>query len=390
MSNATHDVKVVEVKLTKHPNADKLSIAQIEGWTCVVRTEDFINQRLGEWVPPDNLVNTSVKGFEFLLSKANQEGYARIKAVRLRGEQSFGLLVPLSSLEGSFHSCKPEDILTEQLKVKHYNPLDNDSVEYLSKKGVFLSSPSIPVPAILDLPKYDLEPYRSYSKHLQEGEPVFIFEKMDGTSARAVVLDGTLYVGSRNRWVKEFDDCPHITREYLQSRGLEEDRIEEILQKIQNQKKTRDVRWAALMNCPELLFYLEAHPNLVVYFEVAGNTNCIKYGFESAPFGPNFPFVFDIYSLDANTWFPPSLLYLSCIEHGLPMAPLVYCGEYSEKKVMEVTDGKTCARRAKEGVIREGIVVWPENERTFCEKPGRPEKRLKLKNVSVDFLEKYR
>lgn len=37
---STHRVEVVPVALERHPNADQLSIAQIYGFSCVVRTAD--------------------------------------------------------------------------------------------------------------------------------------------------------------------------------------------------------------------------------------------------------------------------------------------------------------------------------------------------------------
>src|SRR6185436_3729435 len=114
MSN--HAVEVVEPVLEPHGNADQLSVARIGGYQCVVRTQDWPSGKLGAYVPPDTLVPTEATEFKFLADKARIDGYYRVRAMKLRGALSFGLLVPAP--EGS----KLGDDVAQQLGCVHYEP----------------------------------------------------------------------------------------------------------------------------------------------------------------------------------------------------------------------------------------------------------------------------
>jgi RNA ligase (TIGR02306 family) len=88
-----HEAKVIKVsEIRKHENADSLEIAQIGGWTCCVRIGDFKVGDLAVFIEPDTLVPVDQSEFSFLAADA-KEGKVRIKAKRLRGVPSFGLLI---------------------------------------------------------------------------------------------------------------------------------------------------------------------------------------------------------------------------------------------------------------------------------------------------------
>lgn len=91
------DFKAEVVKLTgieKHPNADALSIVKVFGFPCIFKTGDFNEGDLAVYIPaePIALVPVNVPEFSFLTGDEN--GYAKIKAIRLRGTFSLGLLIP--------------------------------------------------------------------------------------------------------------------------------------------------------------------------------------------------------------------------------------------------------------------------------------------------------
>src|SRR3954468_7796695 len=95
MSNSTHEVTIVPIILEKHPNADTLSFVNVfGGYTCVVRTQDWQDVKYGAYIPPDSLVDTSRSEFGFLATKARADGLHRVKAMKLRGIVSFGLMIP--------------------------------------------------------------------------------------------------------------------------------------------------------------------------------------------------------------------------------------------------------------------------------------------------------
>lgn len=56
-------------------------------------------------------------------------------------------------------------------------------------------------------PVYDVEAYKNYTRVFQEGEFVVVTEKIHGSNARFLFLDGTMYVGSRNQWKATDSSC---------------------------------------------------------------------------------------------------------------------------------------------------------------------------------------
>src|SRR4051812_4222851 len=121
---STHKVEVVPVRLEKHPNADRLSVVRVFGYQVCTPTAEWLDRpaidaegaRLGAYVPPDSLVPVSRPEFAFLADKARQDGMARIKAQKLRGVVSFGLLVAAPA------GARVGDDVAGLLGVEHYEP----------------------------------------------------------------------------------------------------------------------------------------------------------------------------------------------------------------------------------------------------------------------------
>ena len=77
---STHLVEVVPIRLEPHPNADSLSVVRVfDGYTCCVRTADWVGKTKGAYIPPDSVVDSSRAEFAFLA------GHERIKVKKLRG-----------------------------------------------------------------------------------------------------------------------------------------------------------------------------------------------------------------------------------------------------------------------------------------------------------------
>jgi hypothetical protein len=97
---STHKVEVVRVRPEKHPNGDNLLVAQIfGGYTCVMAKNEWeprLNadgEVLAAYLPPDSIASISREEFAFLAPRA-KNGQVRVKAMKLRGIVSYGLLVP--------------------------------------------------------------------------------------------------------------------------------------------------------------------------------------------------------------------------------------------------------------------------------------------------------
>src|SRR5512133_2448361 len=95
-------VKLEGIK--KHDNADSLSIVTVEGCPVVIRTADYKEGDNAVYVPVDAIVPESVPGTEFL------KDHRRIRAARLRGVFSMGLLLPSSVLANGAPWAVGEDV----------------------------------------------------------------------------------------------------------------------------------------------------------------------------------------------------------------------------------------------------------------------------------------
>lgn len=96
---STFTVPVIRVKsIQKHPNADTLSFIDVDGVNVIFRTGDFNEGDLAVYVPVEAVVPLKRREFAFLKTKDGQETH-RVKAKRLRGLYSEGLLVPVEFFE---------------------------------------------------------------------------------------------------------------------------------------------------------------------------------------------------------------------------------------------------------------------------------------------------
>jgi len=242
-TNSTHRVEIVPVVLEKHPNADTLSIVHIDGYQVIVKTADWPvigaggpsctdsshgggtpSSQLGAYIPPDSLVLVDRPEFSFLAGqvkhtdscpcsspsipfvKCQCSAKVRIKAKKLRGEWSMGLLIPAP--EGC---CVGFDV-ADLLGVKHYEPPEPNA----TTGGEAEKAPSTifreitqfgqKMSVLVELPTYHVEAFRKYgSKVLTPGEPVWVTEKIHGTNGRWVHDGKRYYCGSHTQW-KRYDE----------------------------------------------------------------------------------------------------------------------------------------------------------------------------------------
>lgn len=371
--NSTHQVEVVPIVLEKHPNADSLSIVNVfGGYTCVLRTEDWKDVKYGAYLPPDSVVDTSRKEFDFLLPKAKADGTHRVKAIKLRGVVSFGLMVPAP--EGSVVG---QDVAKE-LGVTHYEPPmpgESKASNGLVTGGEVASAPDV------FSPKYDLDAFRKYHSLLIPGEKVWITEKIHGCNARYMFDGEKMHCGSRTEWKKEYPDYANITMDWLRARVVpigettQEERCQQIYDKLHNQQKTQNLWWKALNQEPEVEKWCRDNPNKILYGEVFGNVQNLKYGHtekKSLSIA-----IFDI--LDGMRWL--NAQEARDAAPNVPWVPYIGTYDYEFDIVVAFSDGNTLWPGAQH--YREGCVVKPLIERNDAHIG-----RICLKCVGSTYLEK--
>lgn len=341
----------------KHPNADTLSTTVVEGETVVIRTGDYVEGDLAIYVPVDAVIPTTVYGTEFLGE------HRRIKAKRLRGVYSEGLLLPLyGPFKVGSDALKDGGVGADMAEVlgitKHQDKVPDNwgtstpGLSIPSKRGIMghfwhwcfkdqlrthEEDPGVPV--------YDIEPYKKNRHMLVEGDEVSITEKLHGTNARFGAVDGKLYVGSRN----------HFWRDMASRKPLLRERFGEwvrtkVLKRPGRGPLKRSLYWqvADQYNLEHLLTRAP-YRNLFFYGEVFGAVQDLKYG---AGAGQVWFRVFDIFDLANGRWLMWDEVEAYCNSLGLRTVPSLYEGTFSEAKLLELTAGtSTLADHIREGVV---------------------------------------
>lgn len=316
---STHSVPVVRIDhIEPHPSADFLGVVRVGGHQVVVRLEDWHAGDLGVFVAPDYVV-PDLPQFGFLKPPA------RIRPRKMRGLVSQGILVPADP-----GMAEGEDVM-ELLGITRYEPRAHPT----RNPGTQLSGNTAKAPD-LSVPKFDIENLLRYPDVFQPGELVVVTEKVHGANARFVFHDGRVHTGSRNRWV---------------SSGV----------------------WAeVLQREPRIEPWLRAHPGLVLYGEVYGWVQDLRYG--CRPGEIRFA-AFDAYD-------PARGIFLDHSEYlreaaGLPVVPELGKYVFSLDGLQAAADGPSQLGPH----LREGVVIRPLVERTHPEIG-----RVILKLVSDDYL----
>jgi RNA ligase (TIGR02306 family) len=168
--------KVVSVE--KHPNADLLDITQVLNYKCITKRDQFKVGDLAIFIEPDSVLPDKPWA-TFYNSKSN-----RVKAIRLRGEWSFGIIESLENVGidrelqcaeklGEFHNIYVEGLdVTDDLEIIKYEvPQPQD----LSASGVYG----------FGIPKTDETRWQGM-REIPYGEICDVTLKIDGQSFSAI------------------------------------------------------------------------------------------------------------------------------------------------------------------------------------------------------------
>jgi RNA ligase (TIGR02306 family) len=320
-----HEVCVVRLeKIEDHPNADKLSLVEVYGWKVGIRKGEYANDSLAVYIPPDYCVPVSRPEFAFLAPRSKDGVMCRITAMKFRGIISFGLVVPAPDW------AKEGDDVMEKLGIVRYEP------PMRACMGGDLTRPPVG-----DAPKFDVENLQRYPV-LVDGEEVVATEKIHGCNARYVFANGEMHCGSRTMWYRS--DSGSVWSETLK-----------------------------LYPCIES--WCRAHPGVVLYGEIYGTTQDLRYG---SPNRHCFA-AFAAFDRSNSTWMDHDDLYRSCSLHSAPTAPVVYRGPFDKKRLEEIAEQDSVVSSVQQ--LSEGVVVVPVKERLDVEIG-----RVCLKLVSFRYL----
>lgn len=330
-----------------HPNADKLELAVIGGYRAVVKKGEFTPGQLALYVPTDAVVPDDIAHGLGIKSYLVGKYKNRVKAVRLRGQVSQGIVIPLEILKNQINKMISDNRLVEEW----FGPASFDeSKDFAGLLHIEKYEEPIPIemaghvrpwPSYLD--HYDVENvnHPDCIHIFQDGEEVVVTEKLHGTNMAISIGPGLktdegehVFVCSRRMALKdaEYNLYWMAARKY----GLI-DKIKEIEYVISS---------AGASNFP--------HTEVTIRGEVVGIQD-LKYGYTKE--NPGF-YAFDI-RIDGE-YLTPNDFISWCEQYDIPHVPVVYHGPYNYDKLKSLANGMS---QISPDTILEGVVVKPVVER---------------------------
>ena len=389
---------VVRVKIEPHPQADQIEIAQVGGYQSIVRKGQFEDGNLAIYIPEQAVIPEWLLREMSLWDEVKQKGRLagskgdRVKAVKLRGVVSQGLLYPIerrgsSSPPVHFWSVKLSDLsgamafisigkTTVPIDVPLVEPIGLDAAKIL---GIVKYEPPIPthmrgriIGADMHAThKYDFDNLKKAPELFEDGEQVVITEKIHGTNICIGVLPeddrdekyykGRVTVSSKGMGAKGFaldhNDDTNVYTRAAKKHGL----LDKVLDHLGPVADTY------------------GKPVFLIG-EVFG------VGIQDLTYTGK---LLDFRAFDIAVGNRGSEIYMNwddfneyCKVAKIPMVPLLYSGPYSKAVVLKHTDGPTTLHDGKSKPhIREGVVV-----KSAIEKRHKSLGRKIAKSVSDAYL----
>ncbi len=299
------------LSLSPHPNADRLELATVMGWRCVVPKDRYAVGDVVTYIPVDAVLPVALSdslGVTQYLSKG------RVRAAKLRGVISFGLVIP------NEQNLPAGEDLTDALGVTKFEP----------PLRVMSGDLAPPHPCMLHYT--NIENIKNYPEVLRPGEEVVVTEKVHGTNCvHALVIEEgqEVWMAASHRHCRKEDPLSTYWRTF--------------------DDKTRALLREAI----------EGHRSALLYKEVYGaKIQNLNYGLEREVADA----VFDL-RLDGD-FIDYDVLEALCHKHGVPIAPLLYRGPFDQPVLEELVNGAGVKTQIGEGAhIMEGVVIKPSRER---------------------------
>jgi RNA ligase (TIGR02306 family) len=369
MSTFKVSLEIIDT-VTKHPNADKLDIATLEGMSFefVVGRDQYKKGDRVIYFPVDSLMPEDILEAIGLTGKLSGSKKNRIRTIKLRGVFSQGLVASPSLLfpTTDFSLIMPGDDLTCLCAVTKYE------------------APQPGEPHIQGAPRektlpdnvshYDIEGCDRYKKLVEEmlDWPVLVTEKLEGShTAITRYPDGKIIVCSRNHALQMPDDLS-TCRWHL---GCKNSGLFRAINELQNnafQGKQVTIRGELLgPGVQDNIYKLTDYKVVAFEIEVDGKPLsgqdflkcCFKVGIDNAPILNNIP----------DSWRAPQFAMFPTLREHL-----------EGKTTAQASNGPSTYRPEQ---LREGIVIRPWLEEHNClnvRGVGRPI----LKHRSPEYLTK--
>ncbi|WP_328482843.1 RNA ligase (ATP) [Streptomyces sp. NBC_00377] len=313
----------------EHPDADALELAQVGLYRAVVAKGAYRTGEAALYIPEQSVLPTALIEELGLTGRLAGSGADRVKAVRLRGELSQGIV------------CRPKALADVDLALAAAQGTD-----FAERLGIVKWVPPIPPTMNGDvetapdlLPWVDIENIQRYPDLFAPGEPVVLTEKLHGSACLLtyVAEEERVYVSSKGFGAK--------------SLALKED--------------PKNLYWRAVRGhgVPEAAARLAERlgaRRIGVFGEVFGaGVQDLTYGADGRRDTLGYA-VFDVSAdIDGTVrWLDAAHL----LDGELPLVPRLFEGPYDSERVLEIASGReTVSGRGLH--LREGVVIRPAVER---------------------------
>jgi len=310
-------VPIAKISAVKpHPNADRLSIAEVLGWQVVTGKDEFnIGDRV-VYIPPDAVLPVELSD-AFGVTQHLSKG--RVRQVKLRGEPSFGFVVPINKVltdDADVYDVGAD--LSFILGITKYEPPLRPSA----------GDADTPHPLLQKFT--EVENFRNYPDILLPGEEVVITEKIHGTNCRIGVIEGEIMAGSM---------------EIRRKRPTDE-------------QLTTSIYWFpyTLPGVQQLLIdYGSVFKQVILYGEVYGKVQSLHYDRPNA-------LGFRAFGLLLDGKYSDNFEFESLMDrYGIARVPVLYKGAFNKELLPSIT--RENSKLAPEQIM-EGVVIQPVVERT--------------------------
>lgn len=351
-------VTLERVTVRPHPNADRLELARVGLFDAVVGKDSFKTGDVVFYIPEQAVLP------EDLISTLNLDGKLagpqknRVKAVKLRGALSQGIVAKLDILDVAPDEPHYDGVLTALMDAQHGVESDYDFAPAL---GVEKWEPEIPAhmsgqveSAARMLSWVDIENIKRYPDIFSEGEQVWVTEKIHGTCLLATVA-----------LVNE-NETYAIQGVTVSSKGLAEKHL--ALTEDEN-----NLYWRAVNAYPvrELALEIAGHfselsvESVGIYGEVYGSgVQDLSYGVKGNTGKPGFA-VFDArvkLTNGTDFWVNSGVVHgEDVLTTDIPKVPTLFVGPYNIEEIAKIASGKEQVS-GTEANLREGVVIRPVEE----------------------------
>ncbi len=329
---ASFEINVVSLKINTHPNADALELAQVGGYNAVVRKGEFVDGQLAVYIPEQAIVPDVLLEELGLVGKLAGANHDRVKAIRLRGAVSQGIVFTPVGWTQTMLQEHIDDDLSETFNIVKWAPEIPPAFS-----GIRVAAPDI-------VPMTEIENIKRFPDMFTPGEPVFVTEKLHGTCTIVsyILEQDELFVSSKGI-AKQHASLAHSDKN-IYWRSAQSFDLQNILHSL-----------ALELKATQVTLYGETFGTGIQDLQYGANARSEQPGFAAfdlhvIPAGNGFPYYVDAQDLDR------------VFAGRIPLVPLLFQGEYSFNDIVALSSGReTVSGNASH--IREGCVVRPAMER---------------------------